>query len=103
MNNKQTSQFQDVEQLKKSIKSNTKKCEKLEAEIKQAEQALTSLAQFQHSEVAIERLQFLDAQRHLTILKTLLAHTRALVACKIVELEKQIGAQNEFTLPGMGE
>lgn len=101
--NKPNSHFLNIEKLKKSIKSNIKKCEKIEAEIKFAQTTLSSIAHFEHSEVAMERLQFLDTQRQLTMLKTLLANTRALVACKIIELEKQIGAQDEFILPGMGE
>lgn len=93
--------FQDVESLKKSIKRNNKKCDKLTLEIQQAQDTLNSISHLEHSAVSMERLQYLDALRHLTMLKRSLGYTQMLIACQIIELEKQTGKQNEFQFPGL--
>ena len=99
MSRKSNSNFQSADALKKSIKRNIKKCDNLSIEIQQAEEALNSISHLEHSTESKERLEFLDAKRHLYLLKNTLGSTRALIACQIIELEKQIGKQNEFPFP----
>ena len=101
MAKKSNTNFQDIEGLKKSIKRNNKKCDKLTLEIEQAQEALDSISHLEHSAVSKERLQYLDMLRHLTTLKSTLGYTKMLIACQIIELEKQIGKQNEFQFPGL--
>lgn len=99
MAKKSNTNFQDIEGLKKSIKRNKKKCDKLTLEIEQAQEALNSISHLEHSAVSKERLQFLDAKRHLYLLKHTLEYTQAMITCQVIELEKQTSRQNEFQSP----
>ena len=103
MDKKLNSQFQSAERLKKSIKNNIKKCSKIESEINQTKELLKSIAHFESSSNPKEKLQYLDTLRELKSLELTLSNTHILITCQIVELEKQIGKQNEFQIPTLGE